>query len=168
MPGIPWLTAAYYEGNQLHVQPSVNISLLPVAERIYSPSSVSGHITVTCRPCKIKGCLHELENQSSHITAIASFKASKTSTSQVRNRVHLSSSLLHCSMVLWGIQHTHCRVCRLANSYFCSDSTQRTLWYAVITRANTNSVSMLCRNTWVSSNKPKQLNLHRPLGRSIS
>lgn len=41
---------------------------------------------------------------------------------------------------------------RLADSYFCWGSAQRALWYAVITSANTNNVSVLCPNTWVSSN----------------
>lgn len=98
----------YYKGNWLHAQPSVNTSLLPTDKRIYSPRPVSEHITVTCRPCKIKGRMCEFENQSPHTAAIAPFIASKTSTSQVRNRVHLPSSLLtpHCGSL--GIQHTRC------------------------------------------------------------
>lgn len=77
--------AVYYKGNWLHTQPSVSISLLPMAKRIYSPSAISEHITVTRRPCKIKGRMYEFENQSPHTTAIAPFKPSKTSTSHARN-----------------------------------------------------------------------------------
>lgn len=96
----------YYKGNWLHAQPSVNISLLPMAKRIYSLRAISEHITVTCRPCKIKGCTHEFENQSPRTTAIAPFKPSKTSTSHVRNWVHLLPCCSCWSAVPWGIQHT--------------------------------------------------------------
>lgn len=101
--------AVYYKGNWLHTQPSVNISLLPMAKRIYNPRAISEHITVTCRPCKIKGHTYECENQSPHTTAIAPFKPSKTSTSHARNRVHLLPCCSCWSAVLWGIQHTRCQ-----------------------------------------------------------
>lgn len=65
----------YYKGNWLHSQPSVNISLLPTAKRIYSPRAVSEHTTLACRHCKIKGHTHESENQSPQATAIALSKA---------------------------------------------------------------------------------------------
>lgn len=90
-----------YKGNWLHAQPSVNISLFPMAKRIYSLRAETEYITVTCKPCRIKGCMHESENQSPDTAATAPLIASRTSASQVRNWVHLAASLftLQCGSV---------------------------------------------------------------------
>lgn len=106
--------------------------------------------------------MREFENQNHHAAAAAPFVASKTSTSQSIPPISAPAGVWFC-----GEFHMLPGSIGSQTAIFAR-TPHKEPWYAALTQANTNSMSVLHHYTWVSSNKPKQLNSHHPLAAGVS
>lgn len=116
----------------------------------------------TCRPWNIKGLPEWVWEPKSTRCWSCSFCGQQD--------LHVPGLLAHlCSCWMWFCgEFTVLLASTGSQTAIFAWTPHKEPWYAALTRANTNTMSVLHHNTWVRSSKPKQLNSHHPLARGVS